>query len=90
MQSRAAISTDILARLDAAHARAYQAERNLLRAILESDRHELWRNRGAPDHAEFLAGRYGISKWKARRLIGAAYALEHLPLTSHALDSGTS
>ena len=89
MESRPATNTDVLARLDGAHVRACRAERDLLRAILECDRNELWRNQGARDHAEFLAGRYGVSKWKARRFIGAAYALEHLPLTSHALETGT-
>ena len=81
--------TAAVARLDEAHADAGRAQRERLRAILDCDRNEVWRDRGCRDHAEFLAGRYGISKWKARRWIGAAYALEHLVLTSHALTSGT-
>jgi len=63
-------------------------ERALLREILEDDRTDAWHGHGARSHAEFLAGRYGISQWKARRWVGAAYALEHLPLTAHALESG--
>ncbi|MEA2446587.1 MAG: hypothetical protein QOK47_224 [Actinomycetota bacterium] len=63
-------------------------ERRLLREILECDRNDGWQGHGARSHAEFLAGRYGISQWKARRWIGTAYALEHLPLTSHALETG--
>ena len=74
--------------MDRAHVDAGRAERRRLKAILECDRHELWRGHGARDHAEFLAGRYGMSKWKARRMIAAAYTLEHLPLTSHALETG--
>ena len=79
---------DPVALLDDAHLAACRAERERLRAIVECDRRQLWRNRGCRDHAEFLAGRFGISTWKARRWIGAAYALEHLPLTSHALVTG--
>ena len=59
-----------------------------MREILEADRSDSWMGNGARSHAEFLAGRYGISQWKARRWIGAAYALEHLPLTAHALETG--
>ena len=63
-------------------------ERQLLREILEDDRNDAWMGNGARSHAEFLAARYGIGQWKARRWIGAAYALEHLPLTAHALETG--
>ena len=80
---------ELLRRLDAAHVEAGRVERDRLRVVLEFDRRELWRGNGARDHAEFLAARYGISQWKARRWIGAAYALEHLPVISHALTSGT-
>jgi hypothetical protein len=80
--------SDAIHRMDEAHVEAGRIERERLRAILECDRHDLWHGQGCRDLAEFLAGRYGISKWKARRWIGAAYALEHLPRISHALSSG--
>jgi hypothetical protein len=35
-----------------------------------------------------LSGRVGISNWKARRWVGAAYALEHLPRLSASPESG--
>lgn len=38
--------------------------------------------------AHWLAIRYGISEWKARRWIAAAHALEELPRTSEAFASG--
>lgn len=82
------ICREVIHRMDRAHVEVGRIERERLRAILECDRHDLWRNQGARDHAEFLAGRYGFSKFRARRLIGAAYSLEHLPLTSHALETG--
>jgi hypothetical protein len=82
------IRDEIFDRLDSAHVQVGRFERERLRAILECDRHDVWMDQGCRSHAEFLAGRYGISQWKARRWIGTAYALEHLPLTSHALETG--
>src|SRR5688500_11353853 len=74
----------VFGQLDGAHVEIGRLERDRLKAILECDRHDLWRGQGCRDLPEFLAGRFGISKWKARRWIGAAYALEHLPqLPSH-------
>ena len=80
--------SDAIRRMDESHVEVGRIERERLRAILECDRHDLWQGQGCRDHAEFLSGRYGISKWKAKRWIGAAYALEHLPRLSHALTSG--
>jgi hypothetical protein len=79
---------DAIRHMDEAHVAIGRLERDRLRAILECERHDLWHGQGCRDLAEFLAGRYGISKWKANRWIGAAYALEHLPRISHALSSG--
>lgn len=82
------IQGDVLDRMDSAHVMVGRLERERLTAILDCDRDDAWAGHGARSHAEFLAGRYGISQWKARRWIGTAYALEHLPLTAHALESG--
>ncbi|MDQ3987297.1 MAG: HNH endonuclease [Actinomycetota bacterium] len=79
---------DLLRRMDSANAEAGRIERERLRAIREFDRRHLWWGHGFREHAHFLAARYGISQWKARRWIGTAHALEHLPITSHALTSG--
>lgn len=78
----------VLRQMDGAHVEIGRLERDRLKAILECDRYDLWHGQGCRDLAEFLAGRFGISKWKANRWIGAAYALEHLPQISHALSSG--
>src|SRR5436309_500096 len=82
-------SADIVGDLDALHARASCAQRDLLRGIVVADRAEVWRDAGARDLAHWLAMRYGISEWKARRWIAASHALEHLPRTSQALASGS-
>ena len=81
-------ASGVIRRMDEAHVEVGRIERERLKAILECDRHDLWHGQGCRDLAEFLAGRYGISKWKARRWIGAAYALEHLPQISQALTNG--
>ena len=79
----------VFRRLEETHVEVCRLERRRLRAILECDRHDLWQHQGYKTHAAFLAARYDISQWKARRWIAAAYALEHLPRLSDALASGT-
>lgn len=74
--------------IDALHARISGAQRELLRLIAEGDCRELWRNSGARDMAHWISIRHGISGWKARRWIAAAYALEGLPRLSEAFSSG--
>jgi hypothetical protein len=74
--------------LDAANARVGVAHRELLSAIAEVDRIEGWRDQGARDVAHWLAMRYGVSEWKARRWIAAAHALGMLPRVSEALERG--
>lgn len=81
-------STDVVLDMDALHARVSSEQRALLRTIGEADRCEAWRDSGARDMAHWLAMRYGISEWKARRWIVAAHALEQLPRICEAFTSG--
>ena len=74
--------------LTASAATVGAAERARLRWILKADRAELWRTEGVRNCAQFLSAVFHISNWKARRWIEAAHGLEHLPLTSAALESG--
>src|SRR3990172_5602303 len=74
--------------LDDAHRHVGEAHRKLLSLVAEMDRSEAWKDQGARDAAHWLAMRYGISEWKARRWIGAAHALEELPRTLQALAGG--
>jgi hypothetical protein len=80
--------SDVVNNLDVLHARASHPNRELLRGIAEADRFEASQNSGARDMAHWLAMRYGISEWKARRWIAAAHALENLPRIGGALASG--
>jgi hypothetical protein len=75
---------ELIEGIDARHCRISLAQRELFEFIAEVDRREAWWDDGARDMAHWLWMRYGISDWKARRWIAAAYALEDLPLISEA------
>jgi hypothetical protein len=79
---------NVVSGLDAAQARVGRDQRELLRRIADADRLKLWQEWGARDTPHFLAMRYDVSEWKARRWIAAAHALEALPLLSEALEAG--
>ena len=66
-----------------------KVDRDRLRWVLDADRIELYRTEGARNTAEFVSAVFHISKWKAHRWIAAAYALEHLPRLSAALEAGS-
>jgi hypothetical protein len=78
----------VVERLDALHAQASAAFRELLRGVVQADRDQVWREDGARDLAHWLSLRYGISLWKARRWIACTHALEGLPRIAHALATG--
>ncbi len=63
-------------------------ERERLRTLVDLDREGAWEHNGFPTFSAWFAARYGVSSWKARRLIEAAYALEHLPRLAAALSTG--
>ncbi|MGH2756338.1 MAG: hypothetical protein ACRDI3_00950, partial [Actinomycetota bacterium] len=66
-----------------------RVDRDRLVWIAKADRAELWRGEGARHMAQWLSAIFHISNWKARRWVAAAHALERLPLTSAALESGS-
>jgi hypothetical protein len=74
--------------VDTAHRETSRIQREMLGAIAEMDRLEMWRGSGARDMAQWLAIRQGISQWKARRWIAAGYALEHLTDLARAFSEG--
>lgn len=78
-------STEPFASLDAAHAAVAASEHALLTEIARLDPDHDWEQWGARDEAHWLSMRLDISAWKARRWIGAAHTLEHLPRLSQAL-----
>ena len=63
-------------------------QRRFLEAIAEIAATGAWADDGARDLAQWLWMRYGISDWKARRLIDAATALPTLPAIAGALERG--
>jgi len=79
---------DLIEAADAVHSRIGAARRQLFSLILEIDLTGAWEDSGARDLAHWLGMRYGISYWKASRWIGAAHALEELPLIARAFAQG--
>jgi len=75
--------------MDDVHARVCGSQLQLLRLIVLVDATEGWRGSGARDMPHWLAMRYGISDWKARRWIAAAHALKELPRIEEAFVAGT-
>ncbi len=73
---------------DALNRHIASAQATLLGVIAEVDRRGAWRDSGARDLAHWLSIRYGISWWKADRLIHASHALHRLPSTAQALEEG--
>lgn len=78
----------LIGAVDVAHASVGAAHRELLPSIVRLVGSEAWREQGARDPAHFLSIRYGLSDWKSRRWIAAAFALEDLPRLVQALSSG--
>lgn len=81
-------AAELIAAIDAAHARVSRSQIELLSLIAEVDRREAWRHSGARDTAHWLSMRFGLSGWKAHRWIAAAHALHRLPHLSAELAQG--
>src|SRR5829696_1947075 len=82
------LDDDLVARADRLHELIGRSMRDLFAAFIEIDRAEAWRGDGARDLAHWVQMRYGVSARKAHRWIEAASALETLPQTAQALESG--
>lgn len=65
-----------------------EAQIELFRWIVECDLRRVYRDDGCDDMARWVSLQLGISMWKARRWLTAAYALDELPLTTETFASG--
>jgi hypothetical protein len=81
-------AVDVIDGIDGLFATISSHQRELLRYVAEADKRGIWQNSGCRDMAQWLAGRHGISVWRARRWVECAHALERLPLLSEALEDG--
>ncbi|MFN2594131.1 MAG: DUF222 domain-containing protein [Actinomycetota bacterium] len=81
-------ATGVIERMDSSFRVSCSAERELLRDIVELDRTGAWEGDGFNTLHRWMAARYGISSWKARRWAEAGYALESLPKIAAALSCG--
>ncbi|MGH2734728.1 MAG: hypothetical protein ACRDKZ_04040, partial [Actinomycetota bacterium] len=73
-------TSDLVASLDRLHAEISARQREQLRIAAELDRRRRFERDGCRDMAQWLAGRYDTSWWRASRMLHAGHALEHLPL----------
>ena len=74
--------------LDRAHERLGRAQRDLLGVLGQLEGTGAWAGHGARDGAHWVSMRYGVSMWKAHRLLGAARRLPQLPKLGCALATG--
>jgi 5-methylcytosine-specific restriction endonuclease McrA len=79
---------DLIASTDEAQITIGAEQRRLLDNLAEIDRRALWKNSGARDMAGWVSARYGVSPYRAKRMVKAGYALESLPRTAKALETG--
>jgi hypothetical protein len=63
-------------------------QREFFRRIAVIDRRRLWEADGCRDIAQWISGRYHVPTYRARLWIGAAHALDELPLISKAFEAG--
>ena len=75
---------------DALNRHIAAAQVALFGVIAEVDRRGAWRDSGARDLAHWLSIRYGMSWWKADRVIKSASALHDLPRIAAAFEPGCS
>jgi hypothetical protein len=74
--------------MDELHVDVGVRQRRFLSFLAEYDKRGRWKALGHRDAAEWVAARYGYSRYKARRCVAAAHAIEELPKVSSALEDG--
>ena len=79
---------ELVARTDRRHARICSAQLDQLRDLVHIDARGLWRRDGHRDMGGWIASRYGLSPWEARRWTAAAHSLGNLTRVSDALSRG--
>lgn len=84
-----ATNEEIIFELDSIHVSAGELWLRRLQGFAELDRREVWEADGCIDMAQWVAGRYGFSCYRANRYIGAGHSISKLPLISEALSDGS-
>jgi hypothetical protein len=79
---------DLVATMDEDQIAIGARRRRQLAFLAEYDRRAAWKSSGAKDMAGWVSARYGVSPYRAKRMVAAGYALESLPHTARALESG--
>ena len=79
---------EVLERLAMVQLEYGAVSRERLRLFAELDSYENWQELGARNAAHYICMNYGMTEWKAKRLIACAYALEGLPGIERAVSAG--
>lgn len=79
---------DLIRDLDRFHIQSTINLSRLFSCIADADEAELWRQDGCTDMGQWVAARFGISSWHARRWVNAAGRLKRLPVISAAFERG--
>lgn len=88
MAASASANHELVASIDDLHIGIGERHSSLLESVREFDARGLFRSSGCRDTAEWLAGRYGWSTFKARRVVASSHAIASLPHVQAALRSG--
>ncbi|MEA2499821.1 MAG: hypothetical protein QOH26_2226, partial [Actinomycetota bacterium] len=59
-----------------------------LRLLAHLDREDVWDDNGYRDMSHWVSAHYRMGYYKADRVLGAARAIDRLPLTAHAFEDG--
>ena len=81
-------SKKLVSQLDSLHALQGSVQRQILGVIAQIDAEDAWQGDGARDLAHWVSMRYGLSSWKAHRIVGAARTLPDLTELAASLSSG--
>ena len=79
---------DLVACLDEDQIEIGRRQRRQLAFLAEVDKRGIWERSGARDMAGWVSARYGVSPYRARKMVAAGHALGSLPLTAKALEAG--
>ena len=87
-ESRAARAA-LVDEIAALHRLISSSQRRLLGLVAELDSSEAYAGDGCKDASQWISGHLGISRFHAHRVVDCAHAIEGLPATGAALESGT-
>lgn len=81
-------TTDLVAAMDRAAISIGRSQLDLLGHVADFDARDGWRSSGHPSTARWLSARFGLSHFKAQRMVACAKVISSLPRIREALAEG--